>query len=298
MSSYPETVDVFADLTSENTVGSSDPNHAFETLENIEAFFGALGKPQTWNETLLVLLSKYRRGMHVDYVGGTLYARAGEAVLRSSDGNKHVFRRNPSDVTISSANLDTGTLATTFYYVYAKGDTLATTAPITFSTHVDYPSGIGTAPFRKIGWFKNEAVGSLAITFAGSWLDGNAVPNALSVINPYDVLNLTYSSYSNLGTAPLTINFISSGRPIKLTFIAPIAVPANTAFYGRIVLDDVQKAFSIILTDSLVRMPFALHWLDVDVAAGAHTAKVQFKGDDFNVYGDGYGNSIFILQEL
>lgn len=289
MSSYPETIDVFADLDSTDNISSSDPNHTFESIENMQGFLGGMGKPQTWSETLLVVLKNYRRGMRVDNAGGTLYARTGEAVLISSDQNKTVFRRNAADVTIAAANIDAGTLiANEFYYVYAKGDSLATTAPIVFSSSSVQPDGIGTAPFVKLGWFKNKAAGALALTFAGSWRDNGDVPNAVigSFTNNYTV---AFTTYGDMTTAPFEVDFVSSGRPVEINanFVVGLANAVN--FSARLVIDDVVKEerHGQQSSGSMAWLPFSFHWIDANVVAGTHVFKIQVYGTSCIIYGTG-----------
>lgn len=175
MSNYPENLDVFVDKTGSDNIASSDPNNAFDGIEATEGFLGALGKPQSWSTTLITLLREYQRGMNVTISSAVPVVRAGECVLENTDGSRWVFRRNPTDTTLSATNIDAGTLIATSYYIYAKGGTAATTTPIVFSTDAYAPSAIGTAPYRKIGWFKNTAIGSLAATVGGGNQAGQVV---------------------------------------------------------------------------------------------------------------------------
>lgn len=299
MSSYPETIDVFTDLDSADNISSSDPNHAFESVENMQGFLGGMGKPQTWSETLLVLMKNYRRGMHVDYVDGVLYARAGEAVLVSTDDNKTVFRRNPDDVSLSTANIDDGTIAAEYYYVYAKGDALALTAPICFSSDEHAPSGIGTAPYRKIGWFYNRAGGSLAVTFAGSWKDGSAdVFNALVASTPSSE-KVVVGAYAAFPTVPATINMVTTGRAVELNFNASIYLGSTEYLYLAFFIDGVRKWTQRQYGSTEFRFAHC-YWLDANVIAGTHTFEVQAYstgGDYAMVYGI-EGPRVFTAKEL
>lgn len=179
MSLYPESADVFTPKTGSDNIASSDPNNAFDGVEAIQGLIGALGKPQSWSETLVNALRNLQEGMRIEILNGVLKVRAGEAMLVSTGGNKFVFRRNPSDVTLSASNIDVGTLAATTYYIYAKGDGAATTAPICFSTDINAPSAIGTAPYKKLGWFENAGAGALTPTYGGSD-HGGAVVNIVN----------------------------------------------------------------------------------------------------------------------
>ena len=182
MSQYPQTIDVFTNKTGADNIASSDPNNAFDGIEATQGLIGALGEPQTWSTTLITLLRKYRRDMRVEATGGILYVRLGEAVLENTAGNKFAFRRNSADVTLAAGNLDVGSMAVGTYYVYAIAPSAATTAPIQFSTDANAPSGIGTAPYSRLGWFYNAVAAILAPTYAhdrddsktsfGIWVDG------------------------------------------------------------------------------------------------------------------------------
>ena len=168
MSNYPELADVFVNKTGSDSIASSDPNNAFDGIEAIEGFLGALGKPQSWSNTLLTTIRRFKRGMNIGVESGVPVVRAGEIVLENTDGTRLVFRRNTGGVTLAAGNIDVGTLIATTYYIYAKGGTAVSTSPMVFSTDINAPSAIGTAPYAKIGWFLNTAVGALATTFAGN----------------------------------------------------------------------------------------------------------------------------------
>lgn len=165
MSNYPESADIFTDKAPNDGIGSSDPNVAYDAIEASQGLIGTLGKPQSWSTTLITLLRKYREGMEIELDGANLYVRKGEAMLENTDGTKLACRRNATDVLLSSANIDTGALAINTYYIYASAGAAMTTAPILFSLNMNAPSGIGTAPYRKLGYFWNEAAGALAVTY-------------------------------------------------------------------------------------------------------------------------------------
>jgi len=177
MANFPETLDVWVDKTGADFVASTDPNTLGDIVEATEGLIGALGKPQSWSATLVTLLRKYKSGMLPIISSDVPVVKAGECVLENTDGTKWCFRRNPSDVTLGSANIDAGTLIATTYHIYATGATAATTTPLVYSTDAIAPSAayIGTAPYRKIGYFINTAVGSLSATHAGSNTGGRVV---------------------------------------------------------------------------------------------------------------------------
>lgn len=206
MSNYPESADVFTDKAASDAISSSDPNAAYDAIEATQGLIGALGKAQSWSTTLLTLLRQYRRGLEVEVSGGVLYVRKGEAVLENTNAALYAFRRNPTDHTVLAANLDAGTLAVNTYYMYAWGGTVATTAPIIFSTNAVAPANIGTAPYRQLGYFWNEAAGALAVTYVSG---GDTSIQRKDVYNSgwFAIIpNTTYPLIHNLGT----INFLHS----------------------------------------------------------------------------------------
>lgn len=168
MSNYPEDADVFVEKDGTDNISSSDPNNAFAAIETTQGLVGALGKPQSWSTTLMTLLQKYRAGFDVGVAGGAPIVDAGEITLTNTDGSKFVFRRNPTQTTLTTAMIDTGALAPTTYYIYAIGGSATTTAPFQYSIDQYAPGSIGTAPYRQVGWFRNEIGAALAVTYAGS----------------------------------------------------------------------------------------------------------------------------------
>ena len=168
MSNYPQSADVFVNKTGADSIASSDPNNAYDGIEAVQGLIGALGEPQTWSTTLMTLLRSYKSGMGITAVGGAPVVGLGEICLENTSANRYAFRRNSADVTLSAANLDVGSMAVNTYYIYALGNGAATTAPMMFSTDALAPSGIGTAPFKQLGWFLNAAAGALAVTYTVS----------------------------------------------------------------------------------------------------------------------------------
>jgi hypothetical protein len=274
MSNYPESVDVFSDKAPNNVVSSSDPNAAYDGIEATQGLVGALGKPQTWSTTLMTILRRYRRDMRIEAAGGVLYARAGEAALENTDGTRWVFRRNASDVTLAAGNLDTGSMVVGTYYVYATGGTAATTSPILFSTDALAPSGIGTAPFRKLGWFYNSVAAALAVTYAGDLKEVGSEINALIAVG---VTYLTCQNSSFEDMLNMTLPIVTNGRPLYMSFSAP--------FYD----DNLQNgvlAFNIDGTNyrqtevdqtASTKVPIAFDYLHQGLVAGTHTVKIQWK---------------------
>lgn len=294
MSNYPGGLDIFADKTGADSISSSDPNNAFDSIEAIENFVGASGKPQSWNETMLSALRYYRRGMRVEVSGGVLYVRAGEASLVDTNGNITVLRRNPADVTLTAANLDAGTLAATFYYVYARSNGVASTAPLVYSTDINAPSGIGTHPYMKIGWLKNEAVGALSVTYAGSWRAYGDEPNCAQVINTYAGV-ITATNWIPCPSGPLTINMVTSGRPLSLR--SHVVYNGYSALFFAIDIDGTKKCMALFNEGNAQNRTFSLNWLEQGLAPGAHVLQLMFNLSGGYLAG-GTAPTVFSVEEL
>lgn len=281
MSNFPESIDVYVDKTGSDYVASSDPNVAYAGIETIQGLMGALGKPQSWSTTLMVLLRQYRSGMNLALSGGNLSVTSGEAVLENTNATKWVFRKNSTEVTLAVANLDVGTLVATVYYVYATGATAATTTPIMYSTDANIPSGIGTSPYQTLGWFKNEANGSLAVTYFGSIGGGGGAGGNVAISTLIGTAVVTATAWSDV-TGLADISFVSTGKPVEI--IASVGGHTNQAQYGfnaAVVIDgavetDSERGFSATLTNGTADgscTPMTLKTL----AAGFHTIKVQIQ---------------------
>ena len=240
MSEYPLSIDVYVDKTSADYISSSDPNKAYAGIETTQGFIGGSGKPQSWNTTMVTLLRKYRRGMIVESSGTTLYVRSGEASLEDTNGSLYCFRQNAADVTVTATNLDVGAMAVTNYYIYAYAPSAATTSPIIFSTDSNAPSGIGTSPYMKIGWFDNTASGIMAFTYCGNVKTGSC-----------DVPNIVTASLSGTaipaGTAfetitAMDVGFLTSGRLVRVFFTAAFDISVATADGAvRVTINGVEK---------------------------------------------------------
>jgi hypothetical protein len=167
----------------------------------------------------MTLIRRYKRGLYVNITAGALTVRSGEAVLENTNGSKYAFRKNTGDVALGGANIDVGTLIATTYYIYLVGNGAATTAPMMFSTDALAPSGVGTAPYRKIGWFENVAAGAFAVTNAGEY----ATESMEKILNIVNVNSIVFGSNPVTGTFAYddTIPQITEGHEILAMKYAP-----------------------------------------------------------------------------
>lgn len=309
MSNYPQAIDIFTNKTGANAIASSDPNAAYDAIEATQGLIGGLGETQSWSVTLLTVLRKYKRDMRVEATGGSLYVRAGEAVLENSAGNIWVFRKNPSDVTVAAANLDAGTLAVGTYYVYITGGSAATTAPILFSTSAAAPAGYsptgtGTGPCRQIGWFFNATNAVLAVTYAGDIkVNGNDVNMVFAGLTAAT----TFTLAATTPISQFTLPFISSGRPLEIEANCKISLD-GAGCYGllSVYLDNAVIDSGGAPADQQPHI-IAIKQICKGIAAGPHTieAKIWTSGTGtFYVYGtaktttDRQGVSQISIKEL
>jgi len=242
MSNYPEEIDVFVDKTGSDYIASSDPNVAYAGIETTQGLIGGLGKPQSWSATLLAMLAKYKLGLE-PYIddSGDVIVRSGKGVLENTDATKFVFRKNPGAVTLAAGNLDTGTLAATNYYIYATALTATTTTPLLYSTDMNAPSGIGTAPYLALGWFYNGGAGSLTPTWAGAFNSANFADS--SVVTGTAVVTSTgFEAIPGIDT----IYFTASGnKPVHIEGGCVSAHDsANQTLQAIIEIDDVEQEVS------------------------------------------------------
>lgn len=242
MNNFPESVDIFVNRTGADDIGSSDPNNAYDAIEVTQGLIGALGEPQTWSTTLMTLLRRYKRGFNVDITSGEITVRLGEVVLENTDGTKFAFRRNSSDVVLSAGNIDVGTLIATAYYIYATAKGVATTSPLMFSTDSLAPSGIGTAPYRRIGWFLNTAAGALLATFAGEY---DAEPNG-KVLQEVSFQSSVFSTGSTQIPYDDSKPLISEGDEYLRCAICPIS-PKNKIIADVLTNGDVAAASIVVV---------------------------------------------------
>lgn len=285
MSNYPASIDIFVDKTAADYISSSDPNQAYDGIETTQGYLGASGKPQSWNTTLVTLLRKYRRGMMIQADGATLYVRTGEACLEDTNGSLYCFRQNAADVTITAANLDVGTIAVTNYYIYGYAPSAATTCAVIFSTDAIAPSGIGTAPYIKLGWFDNTAAGSMAFTYCGNIKDGSCdLPNAA-----WAGVNATTAVISSTGYTDVTgglVSLTTNGRPVEIIGAINFSPSAEYQEMGLIIeVDGTEKETSAnsdtatngsVGADSLQRGGAQSLYME-QLAAGHHVIKLKAK---------------------
>lgn len=121
------------------------------------------------------LLYNYRQGCKITYSSASsIIVESGELALPNAAGTVVKWRRNPTNTTVTWADIDTGSeAASTTYYLYGLADADATTFTVKISASSTAPSG-GTN-YRKLGSFYNDASSNIGgikdegTTQFGSW---------------------------------------------------------------------------------------------------------------------------------
>lgn len=226
---------------------------------------------QTNNGALDRMVIDYRKGaaVIVDSVA-TVGVLAGELAIPNSDGSVVRYRRNTATTSVTWSNIDTGAeTSATQYYIYAVADTDATTFTVQISASSSAPSG-GTY-YRKIGYFYNDASGD--IVNVGN-VAGGDVSNSVTEIGASDITT-TSSSYANM--TGMSINFIGSGRPVRIIFNGGFdTVGTNTQVAVELTVDGTQKMAGISGGASGQDNQIPVIWEGV-LSSGAHTIAANWK---------------------
>lgn len=174
MTSVPVSVPVFSILVDDrDDILAEQPNSERDEITAIANMVGMLGVSQSKSVDFLEAIMKGLPTMQVSYSDvDEVSISAGICFPKKSDNTQRVIRKNTSATLVTGADLDTGgpTLAnSTKYYVYASGDTVATTATFKLSTNATTPSGLTI--FQKIGEFMTDSSGNIiqksVVSYAG-----------------------------------------------------------------------------------------------------------------------------------
>lgn len=144
------------------------------SASDIDAYIG-------YNNTALDrLLANYRTIVLSYNSASQLTASIGEVGCSNSDGSVRKLRQNTTATTITWANIDTGTEASsTTYYVYAVADADATTVTFLISTSSSAPTG--ATYYKRIGSFYNDSSSNIKyITNSDGTRDAYVSPSDVS----------------------------------------------------------------------------------------------------------------------
>jgi len=251
-------------------------------------------------ECLDRLLTDYRKDMTViPATSSTLTANAGEIVISNAAGTIRKFRKNTTSTSIGWADIDTGAeQSSTTYYIYAIADNASVTT-CTFKISASATAPSGATYYRKIGYFFNNSVSD--IVNVGN-IKGGDVSNIMQVTGTTNI-STTSTTYTDM--TDMEIKFVSSGRPVKILFEAPMywasslagwifpsaTIDIDGTDYGKTMISEYTAAYLVI--------PFILPWVEV-LSAGTHTIKIQWKTDAETAgqFGATHGPRILIVEEL
>ena len=150
-------------------------NNVVTELEAAKTLIGVPGVAQSHLATLLDTLAD-------NYVGGRCYGESGTTdevyvgafagIISNVAGSVRKNRVKSSVTTLTAADLDTGSMAVGYYYIYATADAAASTPVFKFSASASAPTGYTN--YKRIGWFYNETASVLDVTnlFVSSFTGG------------------------------------------------------------------------------------------------------------------------------
>jgi hypothetical protein len=161
MSLYPSAPDIFVDRDGEDAIASSDPNNAYDAIENVENFLGAAGEPQSKLATLInAFRNMFQPLPQCSWIDAdTIGILPSSAVLFAT--NNFVIKRNTEILTCClSLHLDTGSeIASAWYDLYLVGDGANSLYTAKFVLQGSAPSGLTYC--KKINSFRNDGSSNL-----------------------------------------------------------------------------------------------------------------------------------------
>lgn len=144
-------------------IQADDVNDAYSMADAIETMIGTIGAGKTQSSSTDILDHLCNQPPMVTKASdSTLSVSAGTLAIKNAGQTNRMLRRNTGSTTVTAADIDTGSLVIGYYYLYAVADTAATTFTVKFSASATTPTGLTN--YELIGWFYNQANGSLDIS--------------------------------------------------------------------------------------------------------------------------------------
>lgn len=164
MSLYPSAPDIFVNRTGSDSIASSDPNNAYDAIENMEGFIGASGAAMSSNSTIIdTIKDLYNGGRCYKKDADEIYVGPFRGIIANAAETIQKLRVVKTVSTLTAADLDTGAFAAaTYYYIYATADGVSTEPVFVISASSSAPTGY--AFYRRLGWFYNETINVIDIT--------------------------------------------------------------------------------------------------------------------------------------
>ncbi len=299
-SDYP--VSVPSHTVKTNGVDIIDADHINTVQDDIEAicnFVGASGAAQSHSAVLLAILQG-------NYVGGRIHKKSNteiyvdsiSAIVANSAESIRELKRVTTQTTLTASDLDTGSFVAGYYYIYVCGGNTGTSPVFKISASSSAPSGYSI--YKKIGWFYNEASGSLNISSEqlGNVRDTSNNPNMVKAEGTSDI-STTSASYVDM--PDMELKFYSSGRRARINWSGDFRhVPSGHIGFMRILIDDTEKRklYDGRYDDRSLQNSFEYFG---DLAEGTHTIKVQWKAYDSTTvyqYGATRSKRVLVVEEV
>lgn len=232
------------------------------------------------------------------------YSSATQIIVGSGEielGASGLLRRNTTNTTVTWSDLDTGAeAASTTYYVWAYPDANnSSNAAFKISTSSSDATGVDNE--RLVGWFYNDANSDISQDAIGSWKgDGSGVPNLVQELYSTDIETTVTAGDGDLMSG-MRIDFVCSGRPVKIGWEAPFRADAVTGTVS-IRLDDVVVKSTACENGSNKPIPASVTYVAAGsrlLGPGPHKAEIYWKTTAGTIYQDGstYGGRTFWVEE-
>lgn len=219
--SFTELVDNQDDILAEH---QNVPNDEITAIATLLGNIGS-GLTQAYSADMLAfLLGAAKSNFNVSYLDAdTVRVSAGTAIITNAGGSQRVARRNASTVDVDGSDLDSGgpTLATsTRYYLYAEGDSIATTCGFVLSTNPTTPSGY--TRYLLIGRFDTDSSGNIIEDSVISTLVMNAASNG-SLVKETSVYESDEIACSNAIPADNSVPQNTEGNEVMTLDYYPVS---------------------------------------------------------------------------
>lgn len=295
--SFPESKKTFTDIVDgAHGMEGVNLNTVYDEVEAIETFLGPSGSPQSHNSALLTMLVN-------QYVGGRIYKKDADeiyvgpfrGIIPNATESELNLRSKNSVTTLSASDLDTGTMAEDFYYIYATADSASTEPTFVFSLSDSAPTGYTN--YLKIGWFYNETASVLDVTsgFMGNIKGFGGNPNIVKAEGTSDISD-PGASYALM--TDMEVKFVSTGRHVKVKFSGSLyKTSSGTEAAIKFVVDSAdEKFFNIGIDSGNLSVPPDYSTFIDDLAAGEHTIQVYWIGDNLQQNGATYKRELIVEE--
>lgn len=266
-----------------------------DEITALATMVGMLGKAQSWGVDFVSAMKNAKAPLCTKVDADTISVSAGVVWIANGAQSFRLPRRNTSPVTVEASNLDIGSMAVGWHYIYAVADSAATTFTVKISASPTAPTGLTN--FELIGWFYNETSSVLDITsgIVGNVKGGNRdVPNVVHLEGSTDI-STTSTSHADVDN--MNCKFYTSGRPVIITLVMPLTLNNGS---GEIILDidgSTKKTMAGTQGGGSYKLPLTLVYAEA-LSAGTHTIKATWKSDGTSVQqlGTSYKRSLLVME--